>query len=107
MGQIISSRRGNHESKYGNMKRNKVKKSSLEVWKQFKDIEIARLQEKTKETEKECEKIRRQIACQSFLLKEIFEDQLKEQRETHNKEISELKNEISKLKKLNIININE
>ena len=36
------------------------------------------------------------MVCQSFLLKEIFEDILKEQREKHDKEIAELRKEIQK-----------
>ena len=97
MGQVASRR--HHVS---DMKRNKgkvVKKYPLEIWRQIKDVEIVQLQEKTAETEKEFERVKKKIVCRSFLLKEIFEDRLKEQRENHDKEIAELRKEITKLKK--------
>ena len=74
----------------------KTKKNPLEVWIQVKDMEISRLQEAS---EKEFENVKRKIMCQSFLLKEIFEDTLKMQRENHDKEIAVLKKEIDELKK--------
>ena len=83
-------------------KKKKTKKYPLEVWRQIKDVEIVRLQEKTAETEKELESMKKKMLCQSFLLKEIFEDRLKEQRESHNKEIAELKKEIAEFKKGNL-----
>lgn len=69
------------------------------MWRQIKDVEISQLKEKTAETEKEFERMRKQFICQSFLLKETFEDKLREQRENHSKEIDELRKEIAELKK--------
>jgi hypothetical protein len=43
--------------------------------------------------------VKKKMICQSFLLKEIFEDTLKMQRENHDKEIAQLKKEIVELKK--------
>ena len=100
MGQVASRRHHN----VSDMKRKKgkvVKKYPLEIWRQIKDVEIVQLQEKTAETEKEFERVKKKIVCRSFLLKEIFEDRLKEQREKHNKEIAELRKEIAELKKEN------
>ena len=97
MGQVASRRRQYCMS--GEMKKKKTKKYPLEVWRQIKDMEIARLQEASKKTEKECEIMRKQFVCQSFLIREIFEDKLREQREFYNKEIAEMKKEIAKLRK--------
>lgn len=98
MGQVASRRR--QYSIPGEMKKKKkTKKYPLEVWKQIKDSEINQLQRKTWDTEKEFEKMRKQFVCQSLLLKEIFEDTLKIQRERYDKEIDELKKEIAELKK--------
>ena len=99
MGQVASRR---HHFKMNDMKRKKgnvVKKYPLEIWRQIKDVEIVQLQEKAAETEQEFERVKKKMVCQSFLLKEIFEDRLKEQRENHDKEIAELKKEIAELKK--------
>lgn len=41
--------------------------------------------------------IKKKMICQSFLLKEIFEDALKIQKEHHNKEIAQLKKEVADL----------
>ena len=99
MGQV-ASRRHHHNISDVKRKRGKgVKKYPLEIWRQIKDVEIVQLQEKTAETEKEFERVKKKIVCRSFLLKEIFEDRLKEQRENHDKEIAELRKEITKLKK--------
>ena len=76
-----------------------MKKYPLEIWRQIKDAEIVQLREKAVETEQEFERFKRKISCQSFLLKEIFQDTLKEQRENYNKEIAELRKEIAELKK--------
>lgn len=100
MGQAASRR--HHYYMSSDVKRKKSKKYPLEIWRQIKDVEIVRLQEKAAETEKDFEKLKKQMLCQSFLLKEIFEDTLKQQRENHNKEIAELKKEIAELKKKNI-----
>lgn len=104
MGQVASRR---HHFKMGDAKRKKkkVKKYPLEIWRQIKDVEIIQMKEKAAETEQENEKFKRKIACQLFLLKEIFKDTLKEhdtlkeQRENHHKEIAELRKEIAELKK--------
>lgn len=98
MGQVASRRR--HYSLSSDMKKKKrTKKYPLEIWRQIKDAEITRLQETAKETEKEFERVKKKMICQSFLLKEIFEDAFKVQRESHDKEIAEMKNEIADLKK--------
>ena len=97
MGQVASRR--HHVSDMKRKKGKVVKKYPLEIWRQIKDVEIVQLQEKTAETEKEFERVKKKMVCQSFLLKEIFEDRLKEQRENHDKEIAELRKEITKLKK--------
>ena len=98
MGQVASRRR--HYSLSSDMKKKKkVKKYPLEIWRQIKDIEMTRLQETAKETDKEFERVKKKMICKSFLLKEIFEDALKMQRESHDKEIAEMKNEIADLKK--------
>lgn len=99
MGQV-ASRRNRYKlgGSGGDMKKKKVKKYPLEIWRQIKDIEILQLQEKAKETEKEFERVKKKIACQSFLLKEIFDDTLKLQRDNHDKEIAKLKKEIAELK---------
>ena len=97
MGQVASRR--HHVSDMKRKKGKVVKKYPLEIWRQIKDVEIVQLQEKTAETEKEFERVKKKIVCRSFLLKEIFEDRLKEQRENHDKEIAELRKEITKLKK--------
>lgn len=98
MGQVASRRR--HYYLSAEMKKKtKTKKYPLEMWRQIKDVEISQLKEKTAETEKELESMRKQFICQSFLLKETFEDKLREQRENHSKEIAELRKEIAELKK--------
>ena len=101
MGQVASRR---HHFKINDTKRKKgnvVKKYPLEIWRQIKDVEIVQLQEKVAENEQEFERVKKKMVCQSFLLKEIFEDRLKEQRENHDKDIAELRKEIAELKKEN------
>jgi chromosome condensin MukBEF complex kleisin-like MukF subunit len=98
MGQVASRRRHYYPSSEMKKKR-RMKKIPLEIWQQIKEVEINRLQETAKETEKEFERVKKKMICQSFLLKEIFEDTLKMQREHHDKEIAELKKEIAELKK--------
>ena len=97
MGQIASSRR-RHYIDNKSTKSKHHRKYPLKIWKQVKDAEIIQLQGKTREAEREFEKIRKQIVCQSFLMKEIFEDRFREQREKHEKELAELKKEIAELK---------
>jgi hypothetical protein len=98
MGQVASRR---HDFKISDAKRKKkrVKKYPLEIWRQIKDVEIVQMKVKALETEQEIERFKRKIASQLFLLKEIFQDTLKEQRENHDKEIAELRKEIAELKK--------
>lgn len=99
MGQVASSRRRYKSGYLATSKEKTLKrKYPLEVWRQIKDIEIVRLQEKAAETEKEFTNVKRKISCQSFLVKEIFEDILKQQRENHDKAVAELKKEISEMK---------
>jgi hypothetical protein len=99
MGQVASRRRHYYLPAEMKKKKKTTKKYPLEVWRQIKDSEINQLQKKTWDTEKEFEKMRKQFVCQSLLLKEIFEDTLKIQRERYDKEIAELKKEIAELKK--------
>lgn len=101
MGQV-ASRRHHNVSDMKRKKGNVVKKYPLEIWRQIKDVEIVQLREKVAENEQEFERVKKKMVCQSFLLKEIFEDRLKEQREKHDKEIAELRKEIAELKKENI-----
>ncbi len=100
MGQVASSRR-RYKSAYLASSKEKIQKRKypLELWRQIKDIEIIQLKEKAAETEKEFVNVKRKISCQSFLVKEIFEDILKQQRENHDKAVAELKKEIAELKK--------
>jgi hypothetical protein len=98
MGQVASRRR-HHYLSTELKKKKKAKEYPLEIWRQVKDVEIIRLQELTKENEKEFERVKKKIVCHSVLLKEIFEDTLRMQKETHDKEIAELKKEIAELKK--------
>ena len=98
MGQV-ASRRHHFKMSDAKRKKKKVKKYPLEIWRQIKDAEIVQLREKAVETEQEFERCKRKISCQSFLLKEIFQDTLKEQRENYSKEIAELRKEIAELKK--------
>jgi hypothetical protein len=102
MGQVASSRRRYKSGYLATSKEKTLKrKYPLEVWRQIKDIEIVRLQEKAAETEKEITNMKKKMACQSFLVKEIFEDISKQQREhkeNHDKAVAELKKEIVELK---------
>ena len=102
MGQVASSKRRYKGGSATSSKEKKQKrKYPLELWRQVKDIEIVRLQEKAAETEKEFENMKKKMACQSFLFKEIFEDiskQQREQRENHDKVVAELKKEIAEMK---------
>lgn len=43
--------------------------------------------------------MKRKMSCQSYMVKEIFEDILKQQRENHDKAVAELKKEIAEMKK--------
>ena len=79
MGQVASRRRHHYLSVKLKKDKKKAKKNPLELWRKVKDMEISRLQEVSKETEKEFENVKRKIMCHSFLLKEIFEDTLKMQ----------------------------
>jgi len=102
MGQVASSRR-HYKGGYIASSKEKIQKRKypLELWRQIKDNEIVRLQEKAAETEKEFENMKKKMACQSFLVKEIFEDiskQQREQRENHDKAVAELKKEIAEMK---------
>jgi hypothetical protein len=97
MGQTTSSRRHNYRfvpklARFGKV----PKKYQLEIWKQIKDLEVAQLQENAMETEKEFDKIRKQFLCQSFLLRETFDDQLREQRVIYKKEMQKAWIEIEK-----------
>jgi hypothetical protein len=98
MGQV-ASRRHHFKISDAKWKKKRVKKYPLEIWRQIEDVEIVQMKVKALETEQEIERFKRKIACQLFLLKEIFQDTLKEQRENHDKEIAELRKEIAELKK--------
>ena len=73
------------------------KKQRMGLWKQMKDQELnQQLRGKVKETEKEVKLLRKQIECHSYLLKEIFEDRLREERENQKMEIQKMSTEIQK-----------
>ena len=107
MGQVASSKRRHNWISSGNTNKSskRLKQSKqprrypLEVWRQIKDAEINQLQGKTRETENELERVKKQFACQSFLLKEIFEDRLREERKNQMTEMQKMSNEIEILKK--------
>jgi hypothetical protein len=99
MGQVASRSRRHYKNGDDVKRGKKVKKYPLEIWRQIKDAEIVQLREKAAETDQEFERFKRKMLCQTFLLKEIFQDTLKEQSENHEKEIAELRKEIAELKK--------
>ena len=73
------------------------KKQRMEIWKQMKDQELnQQLRGKVKETEKEVKLLRKQIECHSYLLKEIFEDRLREERENQKIEMQKMSTDIQK-----------
>ena len=73
------------------------KKQRMGLWKQMKDQELnQQLRGKVKETEKEVKLLRKQIECHSYLLKEIFEDRLREERENQKIEMQKMLTDIQK-----------
>ena len=73
------------------------KKQRMGLWKQMKDQELnQQLRGKVKETEKEVKLLRKQIECHSYLLKEIFEDRLREERENQKIEMQKMSTDIQK-----------
>ena len=73
------------------------KKQRMELWKQMKDQELnQQLRGKATETEKEVKLLRKQIECHSYLLKEIFEDRLREERENQKIEMQKMLTDIQK-----------
>jgi len=69
----------------------------MELWKQMKDQELnQQLRGKATETEKEVKLLRKQIECHSYLLKEIFEDRLREERENQKIEMQKMLTDIQK-----------
>jgi hypothetical protein len=73
------------------------KKQRMGLWKQMKDQELnQQLRGKVKETEKEIKLLRKQIECHSYLLKEIFEDRLREERENQKIEMQKMSTDIQK-----------
>ena len=63
----------------------------------MKDQELnQQLRGKVKETEKEVKLLRKQIECHSYLLKEIFEDRLREERENQKIEMQKMSTDIQK-----------
>ena len=93
MGQEFSSHGRNAIS----FKRKKMsKKQRMELWQQMRDQELNSFREKASETENEFKLLRKQIDCHSYLLKEIFEDKLREQREEQKMEMQKMSNEIQK-----------
>lgn len=72
------------------------KKQRMGLWKQMKDQQLNQLTGKARETENEFKLLRKQIDCHSFLLKEIFEDRLREERENQKMEIQKMSTEIQK-----------
>ena len=70
------------------------------LWMGIKSLEIEQLQKSATETQKELDKIRKQFLCQSILLKEAFDGQLKQQiNETISvkKELDDLKQRLQRL----------
>ena len=97
MGQTTSNRRHMYRSVPKITRLEKMpKKYRLDVWKHIKDLEVAQLQEKAMNVENEFDKIRKQFLCQSFLIRETFEDKLREQREKYKKEMQQAWIEIEK-----------
>lgn len=69
----------------------------MELWKQMKDQELnQQLRGKSRETENEFKLLRKQIECHSYLLKEIFEDRLREERENQKIEMQKMSTDIQK-----------
>ena len=63
----------------------------------MKDQELnQQLRGKATETEKEVKLLRKQIECHSYLLKEIFEDRLREERENQKIEMQKMLTDIQK-----------
>ena len=70
------------------------------IWIGIKTLEIEQLQNSATNTQKELDKIRKQFLCQSILLKEAFDGQLKQQiNETNSvkKELDDLKQRLQQL----------
>jgi hypothetical protein len=70
------------------------------IWIGIKNLEIEQLQKSATNTQKELDKIRKQFLCQSILLKEAFDGQLKQQiNETNSvkKELDDLKQRLQRL----------
>jgi uncharacterized protein involved in exopolysaccharide biosynthesis len=93
MGQEFSSHGRNAISLKG---KKMSKKQRMGLWQQMKDQEVNHLREKERETEKQFKLLRKQIDCHSYLLKEILEDRLREQREEQKMEMQKMSNEIQK-----------
>ena len=93
MGQVVSSRGRNAISLKG---KKMSKKQRMGLWKQMKDQQLNQLTGKARETENEFKLLRKQIDCHSYLLKEIFEDRLREERENQKMEIQKMSTEIQK-----------
>jgi hypothetical protein len=71
-----------------------------EVWMGIKTLEVEVLQKSTFDAQKDIDKIRRQFLCQSILLKEAFDDQLRQQKhetEALKRELAELKQRLQRL----------
>ena len=71
-----------------------------EVWMGIKTLEVEALQKSTFDAQKDIDKIRRQFLCQSILLKEAFDDQLRQQKhetEAVKRELAELKQRLQRL----------
>ena len=71
-----------------------------EVWMGIKTLEVEVLQKSTLDAQKDIDKIRRQFLCQSILLKEAFDDQLRQQKhetEAVKRELAEFKQRMQRL----------
>jgi len=71
-----------------------------EVWMGIKTLEVEALQKSTFDAQKDIDKIRRQFLCQSILLKEAFDDQLRQQKhetEALKRELAEFKQRMQRL----------
>lgn len=70
------------------------------VWMGIKTLEVEALQKSSTDTRKEIDKIRKQFLCQSILLKEAFDEQLRQQKnetEAVKREVVELKQRLKQL----------
>lgn len=104
MGQSASKSASKSGSKRQSRKELNESKRELiyraEVWMGIKTLEVEVLQKSTFDAQKDIDKIRRQFLCQSILLKEAFDDQLRKQKhetEALKRELAEFKQRMQRL----------